>query len=92
MKLVELFKGCTWEEVEPYLRVFPNWDYGRHKMEGMRRLYDELQQIEPLASEQRVWFRKPTHPEWQAYSDELTWPVILDETRCRGFRGMALDF
>ena len=78
MKLVELFKGCTWEEVEPYLRVFPNWDYGRHKMEGMRRLYDDLQQIEPIASEQRVWFRKPTHPEWQAYSDELTWPVILD--------------
>lgn len=92
MKLVELFKGCTREEVEPYLRVFPNWDYGRHKMEGMRRLYDDLQQIEPIASEQRVWFRKPTHPEWQAYSDELTWPVILDETRCRGFRGMALDW
>lgn len=92
MKLVELFKECTWVEVEPYLQQFPNWDYGKHKMKGMRRLYDDLQRIEPVASDQRVWFRKPTNPEWLAYSEELTWPVILDETRCRGFRGMALDW
>lgn len=92
MKLVELFKECTWEGVEPYLQQFPNWDYGKHKMKGMRRLYDDLQRIEPVASDQRVWFRKPTNPEWLAYSEELTWPVILDETRCRGFRGMALDW
>lgn len=31
MKLVELFKECTWEGVEPYLQQFPNWDYGKHK-------------------------------------------------------------
>lgn len=92
MKLVELFKECTWEEVEPYLQQFPNWDYGKHKMKGMRRLYDDLQRIEPVVSDQRVWFRKPSNPEWLAYSEELTWPVILDETRCRGFRGMALDW
>ena len=57
----ELLDQCNWEELEDFLYEFPDvgMDEGRWKMEGFRRMYDELRRMTPQASEQKIQLRKP---------------------------------
>ena len=57
----ELLDQCSWEDLEDFLYEFPDvgMDEGRWKMEGFRRMYDELRRMAPQASEQKIQLRKP---------------------------------
>lgn len=57
----ELLNQCSWENLEDFLYEFPDvgMDEGRWKMEGFRRMYDELRRMTPQASEQKIQLRKP---------------------------------
>lgn len=61
MTFKELLDQCNWEELEDFLYEFPDvgMDEGRWKMEGFRRMYDELRRMTPQASEQKIQLRKP---------------------------------
>ena len=61
MTFKELLNQCNWEELEDFLYEFPDvgMDEGRWKMEGFRRMYDELRRMTPQASEQKIQLRKP---------------------------------
>ena len=47
----ELLDQCNWEELEDFLYEFPDEGrgWGRQKMEGFRRMYDELRGMTPRA-------------------------------------------
>ena len=57
----ELLDQCSWEDLEDFLYEFPDvgMDEGRWKMEGFRRMYDELRRMAPQASEEKIQLRKP---------------------------------
>lgn len=61
MTFKELLDQCNWEELEDFLYEFPDvgMDEGRWKMEGFRRMYDELRRMAPQASEEKIQLRKP---------------------------------
>lgn len=61
MTFKELLNQCSWEDLEDFLYEFPDvgMDEGRWKMEGFRRMYDELRRMTPQASEQKIQLRKP---------------------------------
>ena len=61
MTFKELLDQCNWEDLEDFLYEFPDvgMDEGRWKMEGFRRMYDELRGMTPQASEQKIQLRKP---------------------------------
>jgi len=61
MTFKELLNQCSWEDLEDFLYEFPDvgMDEGRWKMEGFRRMYDELRRITPQASEQKIQLQKP---------------------------------
>lgn len=61
MTFKELLNQCRWEDLEDFLYEFPDvgMDEGRWKMEGFRRMYDELRRMTPQASEQKIQLRKP---------------------------------
>ena len=61
MTFKELLNQCNWEDLEDFLYEFPDvgMDEGRWKMEGFRRMYDELRRMTPQASEQKIQLRKP---------------------------------
>ena len=61
MTFKELLNQCSWEDLEDFLYEFPDvgMDEGRWKMEGFRRMYDELRGMTPQASEQKIQLRKP---------------------------------
>ena len=52
MTFKELLDQCSWEDLEDFLYEFPDvgMDEGRWKMEGFRRMYDELRRMTPQAS------------------------------------------
>lgn len=61
MTFKELLDQCSWEDLEDFLYEFPDvgMDEGRWKMEGFRRMYDELRRMAPQASEEKIQLRKP---------------------------------
>ena len=61
MTFKELLNQCSWEDLEDFLYEFPDvgMDEGRWKMEGFRRMYDELRRMAPQASEEKIQLRKP---------------------------------
>lgn len=61
MTFKELLDQCNWEDLEDFLYEFPDvgMDEGRWKMEGFRRMYDELRRMAPQASEEKIQLRKP---------------------------------
>ena len=61
MTFKELLNQCRWEDLEDFLYEFPDEGrgWGRQKMEGFRRMYDELRRMTPQASEQKIQLRKP---------------------------------
>ena len=61
MTFKELLNQCRWEDLEDFLYEFPDvgMDEGRWKMEGFRRMYDELRRMTPQTSEQKIQLRKP---------------------------------
>ena len=56
----ELLDQCSWEDLEDFLYEFPDvgMDEGRWKMEGFRRMYDELRRMAPRASEEKIQLQK----------------------------------
>lgn len=56
----ELLDQCNWEELEDFLYEFPDEGrgWGRQKMEGFRRMYDELRGMTPRASKEKIWLQK----------------------------------
>lgn len=61
MTFKELLDQCSREDLEDFLYEFPDvgMDEGRWKMEGFRRMYDELRRMAPQASEEKIQLRKP---------------------------------
>ena len=60
MTFKELLNQCSWEDLEDFLYEFPDEGrgWGRQKMEGFRRMYDELRGMTPRASEEKIQLQK----------------------------------
>ena len=60
MTFKELLNQCSWEDLEDFLYEFPDEGrgWGRQKMEGFRRMYDELRGMTPRASKEKIWLQK----------------------------------
>lgn len=60
MTFKELLNQCSWEDLEDFLYEFPDvgMDEGRWKMEGFRRMYDELRGMTPRASKEKIRLQK----------------------------------
>ena len=60
MTFKELLNQCSWEDLEDFLYEFPDEGrgWGRQKMEGFRRMYDELRGMTPRASKEKIQLQK----------------------------------
>ena len=60
MTFKELLNQCRWEDLEDFLYEFPDEGrgWGRQKMEGFRRMYDELRGMTPRASKEKIRLQK----------------------------------
>ena len=60
MTFKELLNQCSWEDLEDFLYEFPDvgMDEGRWKMEGFRRMYDELRGMTPRATKEKIRLQK----------------------------------